>query len=76
VDYEKLLPNRRKAVEAFVSVFVHLTAGYIVFDRLYRSVLSAHGVVPSKAKTRLTCTTACRQLHTPPIITMCVNINT
>jgi len=28
VDYEKLLPKQRKAVEAFVSVFVHLPAGY------------------------------------------------
>ena len=28
VDYEKLLPKKRKAVEAFISVYVHLAAAY------------------------------------------------
>jgi len=28
VDYDELLLKQRKAVEAFVSVFVHLAAGY------------------------------------------------
>ena len=28
VDCEESLPNKRKLVEAFISVFVHLAAGY------------------------------------------------
>jgi len=28
VDYEKWLPMQRRAVEAFISVFVYLAAGY------------------------------------------------
>jgi len=53
--FMKLLLKQKWAVKAFISVFVHLTAGYrkslswlpsTVFNCLYHSVLSAHEVVP------------------------------